>query len=915
MLQKAKNLALFFLRESGCTDTATPQDINEAVNKVLKIFPINEEKLKKEIECVFSIWVDEFRIIEKAEGRKPWLMSTKVDIVWRFWERYRNYLIEDLKFPPSSINSTDKLTDRILDALFNPEIKAVIDKRGMVVGQIQSGKTANYIGLVCKAADAGFGVIIILAGIHKNLRSQTQLRLDEGFLGFDTQHERAFRDNNVWIGVGKNPDMRNLIAHSLTSSRDNGDFTAGAANSLGLNFNTREPIVAVVKKNARVLERIEQWLKVYAIDISGDRRIIRNKSLLLIDDEADHASINTKKDDLKPTKINDQIRKILRLFDKSSYVGYTATPFANIFIPMNDDNLFPRDFIINLEAPSNYVGPEKIFGLKPYEDDIDSVERFPIVCQIEDYDEFVPNRHKKDDELPIIIPDSLKLALRCFIITCAVRILRGQKDVHNSMLIHVSRFQRWQAQIKLLVEEVFNYYRRGIEQNIPLILEEFENTFKNDTIISKSYISVSEAFLNSEFKNFDNDIRIHSWNEVLDHLHEAATRIQVKEIHGGAADTLNYYNHKDGLSVIVIGGNKLSRGLTLEGLSISYFLRASKMYDTLMQMGRWFGYRTGYVDLCRLFTSTELTEWYGHIALASEELRKEFDYMCDVAGSTPELYALRVRTHPGVLQISASNKIRQAVTVQISWAGRLAQTYLLQKKHEIIQANYVAVEKLIHSLEANHKSLSTGYVWYDVDVELIRTFLKMFQVADNLLSAAPVNLLRYIDEVRTKNELTKWRCAVKSKKNTNNRSKINQLDIGWLKRNQAEKNKHTYHIRKSNITSRQDEFIDLTGEEKEKYFNETKKLWDRQDRRAKPKFPDSELVRNAFRKPDKPLLIIYLLDPAGAELEKEEYPITGFAISFPGSNHADTVGYAVADQFRKYFEFYIDEYDDEVDDE
>lgn len=128
-----------------------------------------------------------------------------------------------------------------------------------------------------------------MAGIHKNLRSQTQLRMDEGFLGFDTQHQRAFQQNNLWIGVGEPSSNRHLVTHSLTSSLDNGDFNAGAANSLGLNFNTNEPIIAVVKKNAHVLNRLEQWLSAQTTETTDGERIIRDKSLLLIDDEADHA--------------------------------------------------------------------------------------------------------------------------------------------------------------------------------------------------------------------------------------------------------------------------------------------------------------------------------------------------------------------------------------------------------------------------------------------------------------------------------------------------------------------------------------------------------------------------------------------------------------------------------------------------
>jgi len=244
--------------------------------------------------------------------------------------------------------------------------------------------------------------------------------------------------------------------------------------------------------------------------------------------------------------------------------------------------------------------------------------------------------------------------------------------------------------------------------SIPSVIEELRQAYEVDTITYKSYITTSQSILDSRLSNIDPHVQIHNWSDVLPHLNSAAARIQVREINGGSADILNYYDHRNGLSVIAIGGDKLSRGLTLEGLSVSYYLRASRMYDTLMQMGRWFGYRPGYVDLCRLFTSRELNEWFCHIALASDELRNEFDYMADVAGSTPEQYALRVRTHPGVLQISASNKIRRAVTVDVSWAGRLVESYEFQKNRETIHNNLIATTDLILGLDGNPRVDNSG---------------------------------------------------------------------------------------------------------------------------------------------------------------------------------------------------------------
>lgn len=914
MIQQAIRAIRIFLPAST---SVTPEQIEDAVTQMLHVpnfAAIDKAALIREVQAIYNIRMDEFRIIEKEESRLPWINDKKTSIEWNFWNRYRDYLQDEKNYPEAVLNQLDKLTNRTLDGLFNPDQNVLISKYGLVVGQVQSGKTSNYTGLICKAADAGFKLIIVLAGIHNNLRSQTQLRLDEGFLGFDTQFQRAFNtgQHTIGVGIGKNA----LPVHSVTSSSDNGDFSARTTQT----FNTNEPIVAVVKKNTKVLEKLFQWLSSQAsINAKGERRI-NNKSLLLIDDEADNASINTNKDEDKSTKINEHIRNILRLFDKSGYVGYTATPFANIFIPIEEDQLFPKDFIINIQAPSNYIGPEKVFGIRVLEDDEISDEVLPIVNRIDDYQNFVPNGHKRESELPDSIPDSLRLAIKSFIITCAIRRLRGQEMAHNSMLIHVSRFINWQDHIKELVESTFDFYRRGIEMKIPSILEEMRQVFEVDTDNYKSYTTVSQQILDTELRGIDSATQIHEWAEVEKQLREAAVRIQVKKINGGSADALNYYDHKKGLSVIAIGGDKLSRGLTLEGLSVSYYLRASRMYDTLMQMGRWFGYRPGYVDLCRLFTSSELNEWFCHITLASEELRSEFDYMSDVAGSTPEQYALKVRTHPGVLQISASNKIRRAVNVDVSWAGRLVESYQLQKNPIVVKSNLDATVDLISSLDANFKTNRNNFLWKNVSPELIRPLFQKFKVPDSLVRVDPGNLLQFIDVQIANGELTNWSVGLMSKADTIERFPIdkngNIVDIGyWFRRNATERtDSTTFFIRKNHIISPKDEFVDLEPEQYRAALERTVAFHQHNNKEYKNDYPKGDIVRNEFRNPKNPLLLIYFLDPEGADLPKGSDPLVGFAISFPGSRFNSSVRYAIHRQLLALFNI-DDEIDNDNDDE
>ncbi len=483
------------------------------------------------------------------------------------------------------------------------------------------------------------------------------------------------------------------------------------------------------------------------------------------------------------------------------------------------------------------------------------------------------------------------------------------------MLVHVSRFQVWQARIKELIENMFNYYRRGIEQNIPEILKEMRDTFETDSNGYKSFQTVSSQILNSELNEIDPNIRVHKWDEVLPHLHNAASVIQIKEIHGGAADTLNYYDHKEGLSVIAIGGNKLSRGLTLEGLSVSYYLRASRMYDTLMQMGRWFGYHPGYVDLCRLFTSRELNEWYCHITLASEELRKEFNYMSEIAGSTPEQYALKVRTHPGVLKISATNKMRTAVNVSISWAGTLMETYKLSKDHGLIESNFHSLQDFIKRIPGYPCSGRGFYLWQEQAPNEVLGFLSNFRTPQNP-GSEPSYLVTFIEEQIKRGELTSWRIALMNKENAKT-FRINNLETGMFLRNQAEKLSDTsvYYLRKSHIISPKHEFIDLSEGEYKEALKRTQEMRLQTGKAGVPQYPNGNIVRNEFRKPQNPLLIIYLLDPAGAELADFSIPVVGFAISFPGSRSGRPVTYAVHKQLLPMFDIDIEfeDYDEDED--
>ena len=789
---------------------------------------IDAEQLIAELLHAFSITAERGTALDDFRDHKAWLPDKKATINWRFWPRYMTYLDRVFEMPPEVVNNLHQLTDMVLERLEDPERGAPWDRRGMVVGSVQSGKTANYIGLVCKAVDAGYKLVIILAGIHSNLRSQTQVRIDEGVLGFDTKKSRKLNQDNHWIGVGTLPGDT-LHVHSLTSSEEKGDFNKTVANNVGVMIGS-DPVVLVVKKNARLLGNLLKWVLLVAgvNNPTTGKQVVKNAPLLLIDDEADNASINTKaragQDDDADTvsAINGRIREILAAFEKCAYVGYTATPFANIFInpcaqnEKHGDDIFPRSFIINVKPPTNYVGPAKVFGLDGDTDaDIEARDGLPIVrilrtgpgAKGEPADDFAdagcfPPKHNKD-HIPTHLPSSLRCAIRCFILTCAARRARGQEKKHNSMLIHVTRFVAVQNIVATLVrDEVVGLQRRlrdGDGRRQPTLRDEFRQLWESD-------------FMPTIAAMGDEAGTPVSWAKVDVELHPAAAKIAVMLINGFAKEALDYKDHEaDGRCVIAVGGDKLSRGLTLEGLSVSYFLRTSRMYDTLMQMGRWFGFRLGYLDLCRLFTTSELVRWYRHIALAEAELRREFDYMV-ASGLTPEKYGLRVRTHPDGMIVTALNKMCHSQRQEVSWAGVLVQTTYLPKSESTIGQNLKATKEFLAALgPAEDGSRLASRLWRGVAAEKVAEFVQEVQFPPESARASGPQLAAFIRQQAARGELTRWTVALISNTQAPEeaRCEIAGHIVGLVRRTPEGQTSHGFALRKANILSPMDESLDL----------------------------------------------------------------------------------------------------------
>jgi hypothetical protein len=671
-----------------------------------------------------------------AEGFKPWLPNRRADIDPYFWNRYRKLLVGQ-GFPKGVLETLDQVTDNIVGLLEDPCKEGEWDRRGMVVGHVQSGKTANYTGLICKAADAGYKLIIVIAGVHNNLRSQTQARIDEGFIGRDTGKGLALDGEDNRIGVGLFDSTRKPASFTNTVR----DFNKQQASTVGVSIgDLKTPAILVIKKNGSTLTNLISWLKDNNAKRGGGKIA---DPVLLIDDEADNASINTASGPGAVTKINGQIRSLLELFGRKCYVGYTATPFANIFIdPETDDDmlgadLFPRDFIVSLDPPDNYFGASKVF--------LENSDA--IIRPITDNEDLLPVGHKISHKL-VALPGSLIDAVHSFVVARAIRIARGQGAQHSSMLVNASRFTAVQGLLRNEIHGLVTELREAVRSFAGL---------GATASLKHAAIHQIHTIWEREFQDTAD------WKTVHANLLQAVAPIQVVEVNARSKGGLDYRaNKENGLHVIAVGGFSLSRGLTLEGLTISYFLRNSLMYDTLMQMGRWFGYRPGYEDLCRVWMPEDAQGWYEHIAEATEELRAEFKAM-EALNATPAMFGLKVRSHPDTLIVTARNKMGTGknVVVQIGLGTSFIETTVLRADLASIKSNRDAARRLAAAMrERGHmpstaEKVSGGSLFRDVDMNIITDFIRAFRNSEGAFLTEPGPVVRYIEE-RQEDKLAKW---------------------------------------------------------------------------------------------------------------------------------------------------------------
>lgn len=930
---KAKSTSTFVTRE----------DIRLVVAEVSEMptfASVDRARLTTELEERYTVYAPIHWTLGGGDEHIAWLPSKRGQISWRYWDRYVVYLQN--RMPQAAIDSLDRVTDDVLSRLEDPERAGMWDRRGLVMGHVQSGKTASYCGMICKAADTGYRVIIVLAGVYNNLRSQTQIRLEEGFIGrMSLAPVPGGRDTFSRVGVG-NIDPQ-VVADSGTNRFENGDFNAGVARKFGINPGGKRgnPLLFVVKKNATVLNNLLGWIRSCAdgVDPRTERKFVAKVPLLVIDDEADLASIDTKQQEFdesgnpdlehNPTTINGLIRKILHSFEKATYVGYTATPFANIFIHdrgttrEEGDDLFPRSFIVNIPPPSNYVGPARIFGISGEDEaGLEDVEPLPVVRLVTDcaqsdaLDEtrgWMPPKliartgHRPRYNGMNSIPPSLREAIMAFILVVAVRKLRESATHHNSMLVHVVRYTAVQKivteQVQSALRDILQRLQNGDGDRVPTIHDEFKALWDGESGFVITNKECQRIVSDRAAKGIVGERPVSDlpeWTDVSPLLREVTASIHVKTVNGSVGDVLDYEEHRDkGMNVIAIGGDKLSRGLTLEGLSVSYFLRASRLYDTLMQMGRWFGYRDGYVDVCRLYTTGELLEWFTHIASASEELQREFQYMCEVKG-TPRDYGLKVRSHPLMLVTSAV-KMRNGTVIRISFSGDISETIVFDRNSERINRNFLSTENWLSSLKTrpDNEGKPHGYIWKGVPASKVLEFLGVYSTYEQALRANTSLLASYIKAQLDHNELSQWTVLLcSSGKATARHEQIATLDVGLISRApfpQQQQSKD--HLKIRQLISPADELVDLTHEQKDAALKQTVTNWRNDPNRKPTDMPPNKPGRREareFRLKSNGLLLLYPLDPSNyAGLSDGVRPIIGLGISFPKSESNRDVSYVV----------------------
>lgn len=644
------------------------------------------------------------------------------------------YLAEERRWGRSAVESIASTSADLVSRLADPTRSPNFRIRGLVVGHIQSGKTASMTALTARSADAGYRLIIVLAGLYNDLRAQTQDRFDQEVTGYGD-------DPAVGPFVRHEPSVQRWSR--LTRSGLRGEFDPGTHNDL----NPVTPKLAVIKKNVKVLERFIAWLRQSPVPM-GDL------PALILDDEADQASIDSnygKVDDdgdpIDPTKTNQRIRDLLQMLPKCTYVGFTATPFANVLIDVNeDDDLYPRDFIACLREPEGYLGPRQLFGLGMQASNLSpepaAPPRLNVIRPITQGDQQELASVTASSDCPRVLDE----ALISFLLSSSCRIERGLGDKHFSMFVHPSYRTATQDDFRDVISRQVQFLRVALSR---------PRHFRD---VATRAREIWESDFRPTTEGLGDRGPLPPFDTVWRHARTVADEIQVKTLNYNSTDTLDYPVGGPKRYVIV-GGNRLSRGLTLEGLSVSVFLRDTNYYDTLLQMGRWFGYRPGYEDLTRIYVDGVMDGLFADLARVELELRHDLaKYAEGEHPLAPAAVMPLIRAHPGML-VTARNKMGAGQLRNVSLGGSPRETVSFPlDEPKFVRQNIEVARSFVQNLGRPRVSDSAEgwHVWNGVPAESVLQLIESY-VFSPLAQIVNRPVLRsYIRELVRRGELHNW---------------------------------------------------------------------------------------------------------------------------------------------------------------
>jgi hypothetical protein len=690
----------------------------EAAGLIGTLPPDVEENIEKAL-LIVKASIEDVEILRRSSLIKPredWYNGPGPGD--RHWPALNGYLLNEKGWKRDAIESIDETSGEVVSLLADPS-KEQFRCRGLVVGYVQSGKTANMTAVIAKAVDAGYNLIVLLGGMTNKLRAQTQRRLEADIVA---------RHRHLW--------------QLYTTSEDTGDFTVPANGSFTMPVQGRAQL-AVMKKVTSRLNSFHRTIR------RTPPTILRQLKVLLIDDECDQASVNSARDDYDMTKINEAIRKIITSLPAVSYVGYTATPFANVFIdpfPHNKeelDDLYPEDFITSLPLPEGYFGTREVFGRAPVDAEAetsDEAGRDMIrLIPKEQVDRIRPARAGDKDTFHPEITDELRDAILWFLASCAIRRMRGQQNSHMTMLVHTS------PNI-IQHERMAEVLRAWLTENEPDLKS------GNGPCSERLTVLLSEEMdrVPDEGKGY---LRPRTVGDIRPALAEALDALEVAVENGTSEERLDYT--RDPKTYIVVGGAVLARGLTLEGLCVSFFLRTAKQYDTLLQMGRWFGYRFGYDDLPRLWTTADLASAFRSLANIEEEIREDISVFRG-KNTTPLEFAVRVREIPG-MAITSASKMKHAYRTNISYEGRHIQTIRFDHRNDdVVAGNWRAGSQLVDDMmSAGEPQRTEGRLLFThVPSKIIRRFLAAYDISGAHMDLRKEHLLGFFDS--TSARMPEW---------------------------------------------------------------------------------------------------------------------------------------------------------------